>query len=129
MLETTLTIQEQDALIKSLPTNYPYGCPVPECEHNITGHQSALMHLGKGHGIHTLEWQERNKKKPRNKQVKKNLPAVIEPEPVDMGRELLAEGGAVGIDGILKMVFPDGIPHDKITPTVRWVNASRDLVS
>lgn len=128
-----MKVSEQDAFIKKHEQDkFPTTCPLDDCDKPIPTRLSLIQHLGRSHNIHTDKWRKAPRNKTKVKVAKSEeapndhlLPAVIEPrEKADM----IAGPGQVGIDGILKVIFPEGIPHHKITPAVRWIDASRELV-
>ncbi len=55
-----------------------------------------------------------------------NLPAVIEPK--KRTKELLVDSTALNSALVLEVMFPDGIPNQKIRATVNWVEATQNLV-
>lgn len=127
-----MKVAEQDAFIKQHEAStFPITCPVGDCSKPINTRLSLIQHLGRSHDIHTDSYRKAPRNKNKGKKAKAVeatndhlLPAVIPP----MEKDMIAGPGEVGIDGILKVIFPEGIPFHKISPAVKWIDASRDLV-
>jgi hypothetical protein len=121
-------VSDHDAFIKQYSEGeLPVWCPFADCERKeeLGTRLAVIQHFGRGHHIHTASYKAPRNNKKSKKGAKKESTPVVHNEPKG---DLLATGGMVGVDALLAMIFPEGIPPHKIPAVVAWIDASRALV-
>ncbi len=90
-------------------------------------HHNTVAHGAKPKTSSALKRMNEVKNKKQKAEPKAdNLPAVIEPK--KRTKELLVDSTALNSALVLEVMFPDGIPNQKIRATVNWVEATQNLV-
>lgn len=110
-MEASTQIEENEN-----PITYDFVCDFPDCGRSFSRIQGLSRHKTSTHGIISEAQKKKNGKKSNNELKRDDM-------------LLVAQENEFGIPGILHMVFPNGIPPEKISKTVAWIEATKELMS